>query len=71
MDQHVRANMKQVLDAIQDGSFAKKWIDEADAGFPEFQRLRSEARGSQIEQVGAQLRQMMPWLESDKKVAPE
>ena len=55
VDEHVRENMKTILGAIQDGSFAKKWIDEAGAGFPEFQRLRSEARGSQIEQVGAQL----------------
>jgi ketol-acid reductoisomerase len=71
VDEHVRENMKTILGAIQDGSFAQKWIAEAGAGFGEFQRLRSSARGSQIEQIGAQLRQMMPWLESDKKVAPE
>jgi len=71
VDEHVRENMQATLAAIQDGSFAKRWIDEAGAGFPEFQRLRTSARGSQIEQIGAQLRQMMPWLESDKKVVPE
>ena len=66
-----RAAMEQVLSEIQDGTFAKRWIAEADAGFPEFRRLRSGARGSQLESVGEELRQMMPWLESDKKVAPD
>jgi ketol-acid reductoisomerase len=63
-----REAMQQVLAAIQDGSFAKKWIAEADAGFPEFLRLREEAQTSQLETVGRQLRQMMPWLESEEKV---
>ena len=71
VDAHVRAEMEGVLSDIQDGSFAKRWIAEADAGFPEYDRLRSEARTSQLENVGRELRQMMPWLESDKKVAPE
>jgi ketol-acid reductoisomerase len=63
-----RQAMEQVLAAIQDGSFAKRWIAEADAGFPEFLRLRQHAQTSQLETVGRQLRQMMPWLESEKKV---
>jgi ketol-acid reductoisomerase len=71
VDARVRAEMEGVLSDIQDGSFAKRWIAEADAGFPEYDRLRSEARTSQLENVGRELRQMMPWLESDKKVAPE
>ncbi|MEA2520890.1 MAG: ketol-acid reductoisomerase [Actinomycetota bacterium] len=71
VDEHVRKEMEGVLSDIQDGSFAKRWIAEADAGFPEYDRLRSEARTSQLENVGRELRQMMPWLESDKKVAPE
>jgi len=68
VDEHSRRAMEQVLAEIQDGSFAKKWIGEADAGFPEFLRLREEARTSQLEDVGRQLRQMMPWLESEEKV---
>jgi ketol-acid reductoisomerase len=63
-----REAMEEVLAAIQDGSFAQKWIAEADAGFPEFLRLRQQAQTSQLETVGRQLRQMMPWLESEKKV---
>jgi ketol-acid reductoisomerase len=70
VDDHARAAMKGILDEIQDGSFAKRWIAEADAGFPEFLRLRSEARSSRLEEVGRELRRMMPWLESEEKVAP-
>ncbi|MCJ7832402.1 MAG: ketol-acid reductoisomerase, partial [Actinobacteria bacterium] len=71
VNEESRAAMEQVLAEIQDGTFAKRWIAEADAGFPEFNRLRAAARGSQLESVGGDLRQMMPWLESDKKVAPD
>jgi ketol-acid reductoisomerase len=63
-----REAMEQVLAAIRDGSFAQRWIAEADAGFPEFLRLRQQAQTSPLETVGRQLRQMMPWLESEKKV---
>ena len=61
----------RILDEIQSGQFAKEWIAEADGGFTNFLRLRSEARTSQLEEVGRGLRQMMPWLESDEKVVPE
>jgi ketol-acid reductoisomerase len=70
IDDGTRATMRRILDEIQDGSFAKRWIAEADNGFPEFLRLRGQARTSQLEQVGRGLRQMMPWLESDRKVPP-
>ncbi len=66
-----RAEMRRILDEIQDGRFAKEWIGEADDGFPTFLRLRSEARTSQLEDVGRGLRQMMPWLESETKVVPD
>jgi ketol-acid reductoisomerase len=68
IDAHVRSQMEQVLAEIQDGTFAGRWIAEADAGFPEFLRLRQQAQTSQLEQVGRDLRQMMPWLESEEKV---
>ena len=71
IDEHARETMQQILAEIQDGSFAERWIAQADAGFPEFLRLRSQARSSQLETVGRDLRRMMPWLESEKKVAPE
>ena len=65
-----RQAMEDILSAIQDGSFASRWIAEADAGLPEFLRLRREAQTSQLETMGRQLRQMMPWLESEQKVPP-
>jgi ketol-acid reductoisomerase len=71
VDERTRGTMKQILTEIQDGTFATRWIAEADAGFPEFLRLRQEARSSQLEDVGRELRRMMPWLESEKKVVPE
>ena len=59
------------LDArtIDDGHHDLR-IQEADDGFGEFLRLRQQAQTSQLEQVGRQLRQMMPWLESERKVPP-
>ena len=70
VDEHARAQMEKILGEIQDGTFAKRWIAEADAGFPEFLRLRQAARASELEGVGRELRRMMPWLESETKVVP-
>ena len=49
IDDHVKANMRRVLDAIQDGSFAKEWIAENDEGRPRFNRFRRENAGHQVE----------------------
>ena len=58
-----RAAMKQVLADIQSGDFAREWIAENRAGQENFQRLRAEGKGHQIETEGAKLRSMMPWIE--------
>jgi ketol-acid reductoisomerase len=65
-----REEMRRILDEIRGGAFAKEWIGEAEAGFPNFLRMRQEARSSQLEEVGRGLRRMMPWLESERKVPP-
>jgi ketol-acid reductoisomerase len=57
-----RRVMKQMLDDIQSGRYAKGWIAENEAGRPSFNKLREVDRNHQIEQVGARLRQMMPFL---------
>jgi ketol-acid reductoisomerase len=57
-----RAAMKKILADIQSGDFAKEWIAENEAGQENFQRMREEAAGSQVEQVGKDLRSMMPWI---------
>ncbi|MDQ4149365.1 MAG: ketol-acid reductoisomerase [Actinomycetota bacterium] len=57
-----REAMDRLLVDIQNGSFAREWVEEAEAGAPNFERLRAEAAGHQIEEVGRNLREMMPWL---------
>ncbi|MBP2371620.1 ketol-acid reductoisomerase [Pseudonocardia parietis] len=61
-----RAEMRRILTEIQDGTFAKEWIAEDDNGRPNFLRLRAEGKEHGIEQVGARLRDMMPWV--DRKI---
>ncbi|HXJ66583.1 MAG TPA: ketol-acid reductoisomerase, partial [Actinomycetota bacterium] len=63
VDAATRDRMRTILAEIQDGDFATEWIDEADAGFPNFTKMREHDRQHQIEQVGGQLRSMMPWLQ--------
>lgn len=63
IDEHVKDNMREILKAIQDGSFAKEWIAENDEGRPRFGPLREAARTSQIHEVGRGLRAMMPWMD--------
>ena len=63
IDEHVRENMRAVLKEIQDGTFAREWIAENDEGRPRFTPLREQARNSQIEEVGKELRAMMPWMD--------
>jgi len=58
-----KAAMKDVLADIQSGSFAQRWIDEYDTGGERFKRFREQDRDHQIEQVGAELRSKMPFLD--------
>ncbi len=64
VDDHVRAKMKEVLTEIQDGTFAKQWIAENDAGQPEYKRMMQNDLDHSIEVVGANLRSRMDWLEN-------
>ena len=57
-----KAAMKDVLTDIQSGAFADRWIAVQDAGGGEFQELRARDRNHQIEQVGAELRAKMQFL---------
>ncbi|MDX1386785.1 MAG: ketol-acid reductoisomerase [bacterium] len=62
IDSHVRENMRKILDEIQSGQFADEYIKENEEGRPNFNRLRKEGEVHPIEQVGRELRGMMPWL---------
>ena len=61
-----RAEMKKILDEIQNGRFAKEWILENQAGRPVFNALRREGAEHPIEDVGERLRAMMPWIAAGK-----
>ena len=61
-----KENMRGILKEIQDGSFAKEWIEENEKGQPTLKKLREEYLNHPIEKVGAQLRKMMPWLKEKK-----
>ena len=54
--------MKAVLADIQDGTFAKRFIDDQDAGAPEFKRLREQGAQHPIEATGRKLRGLMSWV---------
>jgi len=60
-----RAEMKRVLAEIQSGDFAREWIAENRAGQENFQRMREEQRGHQIESQGAELRSNMDWIQTE------
>jgi ketol-acid reductoisomerase len=65
IDGHVKQKMKEVLTDIQKehgGKFAKDWIAETAAGYPNYNRIKKEEANHPIEKVGASLRSMMKWL---------
>lgn len=63
----VKEHMKEVLKDIQDGTFAKCFMDDQAAGAPEFKRLRAEGEAHPIEAVGKQIRSLFSWSEEVDK----
>jgi ketol-acid reductoisomerase len=66
-----RAEMKQILDEIQTGKFAREWVNECQAGQPSFKAMRRRGAEHPVEEVGARLRAMMPWIAESKLVDKE
>ncbi|BCJ88113.1 ketol-acid reductoisomerase [Effusibacillus dendaii] len=60
--EETRKEMKRVLEEIQRGEFAKKWILENQAGRPTYNAIKRREAEHQIEQVGSRLREMMSWI---------
>ncbi len=60
--QKTRKEMKKILKEIKTGKFAREWIKENEIGRPNFLRLLKEGEEHQIEKVGKNLREMMPWM---------
>jgi ketol-acid reductoisomerase len=69
IDNRVRAEMRKLLAEIQSGAYAEEWLDENAHGRPNFNRIREAETHSQVEEVGRNLRRMMPWL-NPKEVKP-
>ena len=59
IDDLVREQMKQLLEEIQSGTFAREWIAEMDAGEPRLRELRADAADHELERVGKELRALM------------
>lgn len=62
IDARVKENMKAVLADVQNGTFAKRFIDDQDKGAPEFKALRAKGEAHPIEAVGRELRALMSWV---------
>ena len=62
----VKAEMRKILGEIRSGEFAAEFVGEVASGGAGFAALREAGKAHQIEQVGAELRQMMPWISAGK-----
>jgi ketol-acid reductoisomerase len=64
IDPHVKENMQAVLADIKSGAFAQRFIDDQDAGAPEFKALRAKGEQHPIEATGRELRKLMSWVKT-------
>src|SRR4030067_3109031 len=69
VNEQTKAEMKKILKEIQSGEFAKEWMAENETGGKRFPELRAKAAKHPIEEVGAKLRDMMPWIKAHNIVA--
>ena len=65
--EETKKEMKKVLEEIQNGTFARNWIAENQAGKPEYQKMWDADLASDLEQVGQRMRSQMKWLQSETK----
>ena len=69
IDDDVRESMEKMLEDVQDGTFAREWIAENQAGRPSYTRLREQDKAHDIEQVGAELRSLFAWASEEGTAA--
>ena len=62
IDASVKKRMKTALKEIQNGKFAKSWINEYESGYKRYHALLKAGEKHPIEKVGARLRGLMPWI---------
>jgi ketol-acid reductoisomerase len=65
IDDSVKERMQDILGDIKSGTFAQRFIDDQDAGAPEFKELRARAEKHPIEATGRELRKLMAWVKDD------
>src|ERR1700704_4994806 len=70
VNEQTRAEMRKILSEIQSGDFARQWIEENKTGRHNFLKMRAAGHNDQIEVVGAELREMMPFLKKKKVGVP-
>jgi ketol-acid reductoisomerase len=68
IDAGVKERMKEILGEIQSGAFAKEFILENRSGNVQFRALRKRGKSHPMEEVGARLRNLMPWLKESRLV---
>jgi ketol-acid reductoisomerase len=71
IDEHVRKTMKKILADIQNGSFAREWMEENARGGKRFQEMRAKAADHRVEKVGTELRKMMAWKKPPQEATAE
>ena len=64
IDERVKDNMRAVLEDVRNGAFARRFIEDQDAGAPEFTALREKGAAHPVEATGKELRGMMSWVKS-------
>lgn len=68
VNEQTKAEMKKILKEVQSGQFAREWMAENESGGKRFPELRARAAKHPIEEVGARLREMMPWIKASRIV---
>ena len=68
VNEDTKDEMRQILDEIQSGEFAREWLLECSVNKPVFNALTRRGEGHPIEEVGKRLREMMPWMKKKKLV---
>jgi len=69
VDEHCRERMREVLGEIRDGTFAREWQAEYEAGMPRYRAMMAADMEHPVEKVGRELRARMSWLQPAKKAA--
>jgi ketol-acid reductoisomerase len=71
VDETARENMEEVLEAVQNGEFAREWITENRAGRPSYHQRRTAEKNHEIEDVGERLRDLFAWAEDESETGEE